>query len=347
VVQASVADVVGPTVPTDDPDALVDQLRGMIGEQLAAELLAADQSGEAGIAEQRARVVRLKQILAGASAGPSAGGRADAASSAAIRHLLSLADELVDKSVWIIGGDGWAYDIGYGGLDHLFGSGRNVNILVLDTAVYSNTGGQASKATPRGAVAKFAASGKGGSKKDLGAIAQAYGDVYVAQIAIGANEQQAVRAMLEAQAWPGPSLVLAYSTCIAHGIEMSTSMSHMKDAVTSGYWPLYRFRPSEEDGGHPLKLDSKKPSIPVSTFTRAETRFSMLGRVDPDRAHHLEVLAQADADERWRYYSQLAGLERTVPHEQAEQDHQLDQDLDDNATDATRAARAAAQEDQS
>jgi pyruvate-ferredoxin/flavodoxin oxidoreductase len=330
-----------------DARRYVDQLRGMIGEQLAAELLAADQSGEAGIAEQRARVVRLKQILAGASAGPSAGGRADAASSAAIRHLLSLADELVDKSVWIIGGDGWAYDIGYGGLDHLFGSGRNVNILVLDTEVYSNTGGQASKATPRGAVAKFAASGKGGSKKDLGAIAQAYGDVYVAQIAIGANEQQAVRAMLEAQAWPGPSLVLAYSTCIAHGIEMSTSMSHMKDAVTSGYWPLYRFRPSEEDGGHPLKLDSKKPSIPVSTFTRAETRFSMLGRVDPDRAHHLEVLAQADADERWRYYSQLAGLERTVPHEQAEQDHQLDQDLDDNATDATRAARAAAQEDQS
>jgi pyruvate-ferredoxin/flavodoxin oxidoreductase len=194
-----------------------------------------------------------------------------------------------------------------------------VNILVLDTEVYSNTGGQASKATPRGAVAKFAASGKGGAKKDLGAIAQAYGDAYVAQIAIGANEQQTVRALLEAQAWPGPSIVIAYSTCIAHGIEMSTSMSHQKDAVASGYWPLYRFRPSEEEGGHPFKLDSKKPTVPVRDFMNAETRFSMLARTDADRAKHLMELAQADADERWRYYSQLAGMERTVPHELAEE----------------------------
>jgi pyruvate-ferredoxin/flavodoxin oxidoreductase len=316
-----------------DARRYVKDLRDLIGRELADDLLGADQTTEAGIVAQRARVTRLRQILGGAGVDNG---------SAQVRHLRTLADELVDKSIWIIGGDGWAYDIGFGGLDHVLGSGRNVNVLVLDTEVYSNTGGQASKATPRGAVAKFAASGKGGSKKDLGAIAQAYGNAYVAQIAIGANEQQAVRALLEAQAWPGPSLVLAYSTCIAHGIEMSTSMSHMKDAVTSGYWPLYRFRPSEQDSGLPLKLDSKKPTVPVSTFTRAETRFSMLARTHPDRAHQLEALAQQDADERWRYYSQLAGLERTVPHEQLPPDDEPE----DNTTDATRAARAAAQEDQ-
>ncbi|MBT8228336.1 MAG: pyruvate:ferredoxin (flavodoxin) oxidoreductase [Dactylosporangium sp.] len=307
------------------------ELRGTLGADLVGELLGADQTTEAGVAAQRERVVRLKAALAslGSDSSPA-------------RWLLPLADELVEKSIWIIGGDGWAYDIGYGGLDHVLGSGRNVNILVLDTEVYSNTGGQASKATPRGAVAKFAASGKGRAKKDLGVIAQAYGDVYVAQIAIGANEQQTVRALLEAQAWPGPSLVLAYSTCIAHGIEMATSMSHMKDAVASGYWPLYRFRPSGEEGGRPLRLDSKKPRIPVKTFTGAETRFSMLARVDPERAERLAALSQADADERWRYYSQLAGLERTVPHEEITPDDPTD----GNATEATLAARSAEQEDQ-
>ncbi len=238
----------------------------------------------------------------------------------AIRHLRSLADELVDKTVWIVGGDGWAYDIGYGGLDHVLGSGRNVNILILDTEVYSNTGGQASKATPRGASAKFAASGKSSAKKDLGAIAQVYGDVYVAQIAIGANEQQSVRAMLEAQAYPGVSVVIAYGTCIAHGIEMSTSMTHQKTAVASGYWPLFRFRPSEEADGHPFKLDSKKPTVPISEFALAETRFSMLARSDKGRSDHLLALAQADADERWRLYSQLSGMERTVPHEAVPED---------------------------
>jgi pyruvate-ferredoxin/flavodoxin oxidoreductase len=192
-----------------------------------------------------------------------------------------------------------------------------VNLLVLDTEVYSNTGGQASKATPRGASAKFAAAGKSGAKKDLGAIAQQYGNVYVAQIAIGANEQQTVRALLEAQAWPGPSLVIAYSTCIAHGIEMSTSMSHQKDAVGSGYWPLYRFRPSEDDESHPFHLDSKKPTTKVKDFMAAETRFSMLTRSDPQRAAALADLAQSDVDERWRLYSQLAGLERTIPHPHA------------------------------
>ncbi|MEP7018525.1 MAG: thiamine pyrophosphate-dependent enzyme, partial [Actinomycetota bacterium] len=204
-----------------------------------------------------------------------------------------------------------------GGLDHVLSSGRNVNILILDTEVYSNTGGQASKATPRGASAKFAASGKTSAKKDLAMIAQASGDVYVAQVAIGANEQQAVRALLEAQAWPGVSVVIAYATCIAHGIEMSTSMSHQKTAVASGYWPLTRYRPSEEAEGHPFKLDSKKPTVPIREFALAETRFSMLARSDHEHSEHLLALSQADADERWRLYSQLAGVERTVPHEVA------------------------------
>jgi len=290
----------------------VEVLRSLIGDELATGLLTSDQSSETGIAEQRQRVAQLKAVLDGLNGSAGAPGSATAG---AVRHLRSLADELVEKCVWIVGGDGWAYDIGFGGLDHVLGSGRNVNILVLDTEVYSNTGGQASKATPRGAAAKFAASGKSGAKKDLGAIAQAYGNVYVAQIAMGANEQQTVRALAEAQAWQGPSIVIAYSTCIAHGIEMSTSMSHQKDAVASGYWPLYRYRPSEDPDSHPFKLDSRQPTVPVTEFMAAETRFSMLNRSHPERAQHLAALAQADADERWRFYSQLAGLERTVPHE--------------------------------
>jgi pyruvate-ferredoxin/flavodoxin oxidoreductase len=188
-----------------------------------------------------------------------------------------------------------------------------VNILVLDTEVYSNTGGQASKATPRGAVAKFAAAGKSTSKKDLGAIARAYGHVYVAQIAMGANELQATKALLEADAWPGPSLVIAYSTCIAHGIDMSRSMSHQKDAVKSGYWPLYRFHPTDAGDGRPFALDSHTPSIPVRDFMADEARFAVLDRTDPARAHELAGLLQADADERWRYYEQLAAMQRTVP----------------------------------
>ncbi|MCA0296071.1 MAG: pyruvate:ferredoxin (flavodoxin) oxidoreductase [Actinobacteria bacterium] len=291
---------------------LVGLLRNELGHGVADALLAADQSDEAGLAAQRERVAELKRALA-AHVGPSGAGpgigRAEAGEQA--RQLLSLADQLVDKSVWIIGGDGWAYDIGYGGLDHVLGSGRNVNILVLDTEVYSNTGGQASKASPRGATAKFATAGKPTRKKDLGMLAQAYGDVYVAQLAIGANQQQAVRAMLEAQAWPGPSLLIAYSTCIAHGIDMATSMSHQADAVASGYWPLYRFRPGET--AHPLHLDSRAPSTPVRDFMLSEARFAMLARANPTRAEELANLAQADVDERWHYYSQLAGVERGVP----------------------------------
>jgi pyruvate-ferredoxin/flavodoxin oxidoreductase len=197
-----------------------------------------------------------------------------------------------------------------------------VNILVLDTEVYSNTGGQASKATPRSAVAKFAAAGKGTAKKDLGAIARSYGNVYVAQVSMGANDLQTTKALLEADAWPGPSLVIAYSTCIAHGIDMSMSMTHQKDAVKSGYWPLYRFRPSEIEGGKPFKLDSNPPSIPIADFVATETRFAVLKRTNPERAAELAELAQADADERWHYYQQLAGVERTVPHV-----HQPDPDI--------------------
>jgi pyruvate-ferredoxin/flavodoxin oxidoreductase len=284
----------------------LEELRGIVGAELADGLLNADLGTEAGIAAQRARVEQLKAVLDGLNGGASA----------ATRQLRTLADDLVAKSIWIIGGDGWAYDIGYGGLDHVLASGHNVNILVLDSEVYSNTGGQASKATPRGAAAKFAASGKNLAKKDLGVIAQAYGNVYVAQVALGANEQQAVRAMIEAEAHDGPSIIIAYATCIEHGIEMGSSMSHQKEAVSSGYWPLYRFRPGNESEAHPLKLDSRKPSIPVREFLLSESRFSQLARSNPERSEHLLALAQADADERFRYYSQLAGLERTVPHEE-------------------------------
>ena len=275
---------------------------GVVDRELSEMILAADQSEESEIDAQRRRVEALKSEL-------------DKRNEPEAVQLLTLADALVRKGVWIVGGDGWAYDIGFGGLDHVLSTGRDVNILVLDTEVYSNTGGQASKATPRGAVAKFAAAGKGIGKKDLGAIARAYGNVYVAQISMGANDTQTVKALLEAEAWPGPSLVIAYSTCIAHGIDMSKSMSHQKDAVKSGYWPLYRFRPSVEEHEHPFHLDSKQPSIKVKDFVSTEARFAILQRTHPDRADRLMALAQADVDERWRYYEQLAGMERRVPTE--------------------------------
>jgi pyruvate-ferredoxin/flavodoxin oxidoreductase len=268
------------------------------------EILDNREDDETEVAAQRAAIGALSTRLvelAGAGDGDAS-------------RLLALVGALERRGVWIIGGDGWAYDIGFGGLDHVLASGRNVNILVLDTEVYSNTGGQASKATPRGAVAKFAAAGKAIGKKDLGAIARAYGNVYVAQVSMGANELQTTKALLEADAWPGPSLVIAYSTCIAHGIDMSKSMTHQKDAVKSGYWPLYRFHPSEIDDGHPFKLDSHPPSIPVRDFVATETRFAILERTHPARAAELAVLAQADVDERWRYYEQLATIQRTVAH---------------------------------
>jgi pyruvate-ferredoxin/flavodoxin oxidoreductase len=224
-----------------------------------------------------------------------------------VRNLLSVADALVHKSVWIIGGDGWAYDIGFGGLDHVLASGRNVNILVLDTEVYSNTGGQASKSTPRGAVAKFAAQGKNMPKKDLGLLAMAYGNVYVAHIAMGANDQQTLRAFLEAEAYDGPSLIIAYSHCIAHGIEMSKGMEQQKLAVQSGYWPLYRYNPElHAEGKNPLTLDSKEPTISLDKFAYNETRFRMLLQSNEERAESLMKLAQHDVQDRWHHYQDLA-----------------------------------------
>ena len=283
---------------------LLKRLESVVGESLVRELLEGKQDTEPEIELQRGRVARLREKLA----------VVDGAHRTDAQHLLALAGDLVRHGIWIIGGDGWAYDIGFGGLDQVLSSGRNVNILVLDTEVYSNTGGQASKSTPRGAVAKFAAAGKATGKKDLGAIARAYGNVYVAQIAMGANDAHTTKALLEADAWPGTSLVIAYSTCIAHGIDMSKSMSHQKDAVKSGYWPLYRYQPSEIEGGQPFKLDSSTPSIPIKEFVSTETRFAILQRTNPERAAELAALGQADADERWRYYQQLAGIHQTIPH---------------------------------
>ncbi|MEZ5250314.1 MAG: thiamine pyrophosphate-dependent enzyme [Ilumatobacteraceae bacterium] len=260
---------------------------------------------DAGIRAQRDRVGQLVAALAAIDAPEAA-------------RLAEIADALVGRSVWIVGGDGWAYDIGAGGLDHVLGSGRNVNVLVMDTEVYSNTGGQASKATPRGAVAKFAASGKGIAKKDLGLEAMSFGDVYVAKIALGASDVQTVKALLEAAAWPGVSLVIAYSSCVAHGYDMSRSMLQQKAAVQSGHWPLYRYRPGDGESTKPFELDSAEPSLPYGEFARSEARFGMLARSDPARAAELLRLAEADVAGRWSYYQQLAGIERSAPEHAAE-----------------------------
>ena len=282
---------------------LVKQLSGALGSQLVDEILNADMSTEAGIQEQRERVEILKKKLAG-SDDPKA------------RDLLSLADVLVRKSVWIIGGDGWAHDIGYGGLDHVLASGRNVNVLVLDTQVYSNTGGQSSKATPLAAVAKFAAKGKDIPRKDLGMIAMSYGYVYVAQVAMGSSDVQTLRAFMEADAYEGPSLIIAYSHCIAHGIDMSKGLDQQKLAVKAGAWPLYRYNPTwAAQGKNPLKLDSKAPSIPLSDFAYNETRYRMLLRSDEARAEKLMKMAQKDAKSRWELYEQMAAMHYEAPEE--------------------------------
>jgi pyruvate-ferredoxin/flavodoxin oxidoreductase len=278
---------------------LVSQLAGALGlsDELVAGLVATDigVTDEVAIAAQRTRVEQLQAALAAHPDVPGA------------KVLSPIAEALVPTSVWVIGGDGWAYDIGFGGLDHLFASGQNINVLVLDTEVYSNTGGQASKATPRGASAKFAVSGKTGRKKDLGMIANAYRDVYVAQIAIDANEVQAVRAINEAAAYPGPSLILAYSTCIAHGIDLAKSADHMKEAVSSGHWPLYRYNPEPTPGAKPqFKLDSKAPSTPMADFYAHETRYGSIARINPAAAEKFAVEAQEDADLRFRHYEWLS-----------------------------------------
>jgi pyruvate-ferredoxin/flavodoxin oxidoreductase len=277
---------------------LVERLAPQLGADLVRGLLEADQQGEAAVAAQRDRVAELRRRLASVEGGDA-------------RELAGLADELVRRSVWIVGGDGWAYDIGSGGVDAVLASGQNVNLLVLDTEVYSNTGGQASKASPRGAVAKFAARGKQTTKKDLGMLAMAYGNVYVAQVAVGSSDMQTVKALLEAEAWPGPSLVIAYSTCIAHGFDMAGSMAHMREAVKSGHWPLYRYHP---EAGQPFHLDSKPPTTPLREFALSEARFAMLARTAPEEFERLMNLAEEDAHERWRYYEQLAGVTRTAPH---------------------------------
>jgi pyruvate-ferredoxin/flavodoxin oxidoreductase len=275
---------------------LVERLRTKIGGGFADELLHADQSDEAGIDAQRARVAALKERLAKLS-------DPDAA------NLLAVADFLVKKMIWIIGGDGWAYDIGYGGLDHVLASGRNVNVLVLDTEVYSNTGGQSSKATPLGAVAKFAAAGKPAPKKDLGMMAMNYGNVYVAQVAMGGSDAQTVRAFLEAASYEGPSLIIAYSHCINHGFDLVNGLNQQSLAVESAYWPLYRYDPRlKAEGKNPFQLDSKPPRIPLQDYAYNETRYKMLTLSMPDRAEKLLEDAQQAVNERWERYEQLARM---------------------------------------
>ncbi len=272
-------------------------LSAEVGEDLASAILNADQSSEAGIYDQRDRVEELKQKLAGIG-------------SSTAKQLLTLADYLVKKSVWIMGGDGWAYDIGYGGLDHVLASGRNVNVLVMDTEVYSNTGGQMSKATPRAAIAKFAAAGKPAGKKDLGLMAMSYGNVYVGCIAMGAKDEHTLRTIIEAEAYDGPSLIIAYSHCISHGINMTTGLENQKTAVESGQWILYRYNPElEAEGKNPMTLDSRPPKIPVTQYLDMENRFKMLTKSKPERAKALFEAAQKDVDTRWAYYHYLATRE--------------------------------------
>ncbi len=275
---------------------LLQALAGQVGDELAAGLLAAEEPGEEALRSRREKVLRLRERLHGLT-DPKA------------RMLETLADALVAKSVWLVGGDGWAYDIGFGGLDHVLSTGRKVNVLVLDTEVYSNTGGQQSKATPMGAAAKFAVAGKETPKKDLGMLAMSYGNVYVARIAFGAKINQTVQTLLEAEAYPGPSLVIAYSHCIAHGYDLVHGADQQKLAVDSGVWPLYRFDPRRiAEGLAPLQLDSAPPKVSARDYMRNETRFSMIEKQDPERFKRLLEAASHQAAQRFAIYQQLAGL---------------------------------------
>ncbi len=276
---------------------LLTQLKPQIDKELLEAIIHADQSDEAGLYDQRQRVASLRQQL-------------KAIVTPVASQLLQLAEDLCKKSVWIVGGDGWAYDIGYGGLDHVLASGRNVNILVLDTEVYSNTGGQTSKATPRGAVAKFSASGKSTAKKDLALLAMDYENVYVAHVAYAGKDTQTLRAFLEAEAHDGPSLIIAYSPCIAHGIDLSNNHQQQQLAVKSGHWPLFRYDPNRiKQGKNPMHLDSAPPSIPYQDFIRTEARFDMLWQTHPENAEKLLALAQRDVNHRYHYYQQLSELD--------------------------------------
>ncbi|WP_234567807.1 pyruvate:ferredoxin (flavodoxin) oxidoreductase [Rhodohalobacter sp. 614A] len=272
---------------------LLNRMNGSVSEELKHGLMEADQSSELGILDQRNRVKELKKVLAELN-------------SSEAHMLASLADYLVRKSVWIIGGDGWAYDIGYGGLDHVLASGRDVNILVLDTEVYSNTGGQRSKATPLGAVAKFAAGGKESPKKDLGLMAVSSGHAYVARVAMGANDKQVLKAMIEAEQYPGPSLIIAYSHCIAHGYNMKYGLDQQKLAVDSGYWPLFRYNPLlADEGKNPFQLDSRAPKIPFKDYAYNEMRYLMLSKSDPKTAKVMMEQAQHEVDNRWKLYEKM------------------------------------------
>ena len=285
---------------------LLSSMGAELGDTLVNEIIEGNQTTEPGIRAQRKRVEALKDKLAKSK-------------HANARMLLGVADAMVKKSVWIIGGDGWAYDIGYGGLDHVLSSGRNVNVLVLDTEVYSNTGGQSSKATPLAAVAKFAARGKGLGKKDLGLMAMSYGYVYVANVAMGANDQQTLKAFLEAEAYDGPSLIVAYSHCIAHGIEMSKGLEQQKLLASTGLWPLYRYNPNlVNDGKNPLVLDGKEPSVAVKDYAYNETRYRVLVQNDEARAEMLMDEAGEFAQRKWELYKQMAAMAYTKPEEPKE-----------------------------
>jgi len=284
---------------------LMRDLRDVIGPRLTDAILYADQVTEGEILAQRGRVAELRARLLELLEGDNGTGPERAAD---LANLLSMINDLVKKSVWIVGGDGWAYDIGYGGLDHVLASGRNVNVLVLDTEVYSNTGGQMSKATPRAAVAKFAAAGKPLPKKDLGLLAMSYGNIYVAHVAFGSNDAQTIRAFHEAEAYDGPSLILAYSHCIAHGYDLKYGLDQQKKAVISGYWPLYRFNPEREvHGQNPFQLDSKPPKIDLEEYAYREGRYQMLTQSHPERAAKLMEMAKQDVKNMWEKYQQLAG----------------------------------------
>jgi len=284
---------------------LLPRCASVVGQELVDGILNAPQNNEAEILKQRGRVQALKEKLeAYVNAAKLETGELQTA-----RHLLSIADVFVKKTVWIVGGDGWAYDIGYGGLDHVLASGRNVNVLVLDTEVYSNTGGQMSKATPRGAVAKFAAGGKPTAKKDLAMLAMTYGSIYVARVAMGASDAQTVKAFLEAEAYDGPSLIVAYSHCIAHGYDMAHGLDQQKAAVASGYWPLFRYDPRlAAEGKNPLQLDSKAPSLPLEKYVYNETRYTMLKQSNEAAAERLLTLEKQDVAKRWHLYEQLASV---------------------------------------
>ena len=279
-------------------ETLLKKLSSQIGDDLVTSLIDAEQEKEADFIAQRERVTALKEKI-------------KEIDSFEARTLLAISDVLVKRSVWIVGGDGWAYDIGFGGLDHVLSMGRDVNILVLDTEVYSNTGGQASKATPRAATAKFAASGKGVRRKDLGMLAVDYGDVYVAQVAMGAQYNHTLKAFHEAQSYPGTSLIIAFSPCIAHGLDLSLCMSHQKNVVNSAYWPLYRYDPRQaEKNGRPFQLDSRAPKMTFREYAMTESRFSVLARSDPEEADRLFKMAQKDIDDKWAYYQHMATMER-------------------------------------